>query len=513
MNIEEIEKALDSRWENLVHDWNGQFITMAMPEDIGSRVGIDEEGRLCVLVDLTSDAEPSDYVQISHGLHIAVQPLSIDEIENLRFIVAVEPQSRVVFSAFIADFLLNIDGQNPRDTFEEIYQMWKKRWTGVRKPLGPRQEEGLFGEISVLMQLLHHTDDATNMVKSWVGPLDSLHDFESTSYDVEVKTTTREPPVVRVSKLEQLAPPDVGSLDLLVVQIEVTENGITLPDIVRHMLSHEKMQPHREALYERLEKVGYSDKHRLHYSRAFNAGHFTQCPIDGETPILPPELLADIPSTVSNIRYSLHINGLTRSSMTQESWAQMASRLSDVQPVTEQIETIQASSIESILEMPESRYLERKETVWFESKREGQKGYNPKRPGMVTEVLRAISGLLNQEGGTVLVGLHDEGEIVGLERDLKIAGNYDNLELWLTRDIEDAIGKDIAASLISLKLIDSSDKKICRIDVAASSNPVVTSMPNAKDSSRTEKFFIRQSNNTNSFSLSEAISIARRKWP
>ena len=84
--------------------------------------------------------------------------------------------------------------------------------------------------------------------------------------------------------------------------------------------SHEKLISEKEAILERLERIGYSPKHRLHYTRGFQISKFTCCPINEKTPIFPPELVAEVPSTVTDIRYSLHIKGLDRYTMTSDAW-------------------------------------------------------------------------------------------------------------------------------------------------------------------------------------------------
>jgi predicted HTH transcriptional regulator len=143
----------------------------------------------------------------------------------------------------------------------------------------------------------------------------------------------------------------------------------------------------------------------------------------------------------------------------------------------------------------------------------------PKRPGMVTEVIRAVAAMMNTDGGTVLIGIHDLDQMIGLGRDRAIAKNYDQLELWLIRDLQEALGKVAMATLVSLQIINMSEfglessEKVCRIDVMASPEPVAASMPNNKDKSRELKFFMRDGNGTQVFDLSEAMKIARRKWP
>ena len=520
MKIEQIDEAIRLRWTELKRNWNGKFNTMKLPllQNEKIQIGIDLEKRPCAIIIMPNNSTSINQVQISSGLFISVQRKTIEGDEKTVFVVTIDNDSEIVYSAFVADFLLNVNLDNPRNSFDEVYRTWKKKWAASRTPLGPREVEGLVGEIAVFMQLLEHMDDTEKLVDAWVGPLKSLHDFESNSIHLEVKTTTRDPPVIRVSKLDQLAPRDNGRFDLIIVHLEVIDGGSTLPMIVNRMLANEKVKPHLESILERLDKVGYSEKHSLHYNRGFNIVNYTSCPINDETPILSLDLLSDIPATVSEIRYNLNIKGLKRSSITMNMWENMAELISKNSIDSDEIVSSSNDDID-VVKLPESATLERKETIWFEAKREGQKDYTPQKPGMVSEVIRAIAAMLNSDGGIVLVGIHDNGEIIGLARDRKICKNYDNLELWLTREIQDSFGHVISATCISLRLIElnslglESNEMICRIDVMASPNPVIASVPENKSKNRVQRFFMRDGNGTQVYDMKDAIEIIRRKWP
>lgn len=517
MKIDEIENAIRIRWAEMNRTWSGTFQTMKLitNEEKIVRIGINENEKLCVIVELDDADSPSDSIEISSGLSLSVEKRVIGDVEGFHLIVSVDKDSELVYSAFLADFVLSYNPESPRKSFNEIYKKWRKKWSGSRKPISPQEEEGLVGEISVFLKLLETVEDVNKLVESWVGPFRSTHDFESNRLHVEIKTTTRDPPVVYISKIEQLAPRENAGLDLLVIQVDVVESGSTLPDYVNSMLMHPKLEPFTEELLERLEKVGYNDKHRLHYTRGFMMRQFTLCHIDDKTPIFPPELLGELPSTVSDVKYNLHINGLSRLSMNHQLWSEMASMLTSEEQV---VISPSGNDDAQIITLAESSTLERKETIWFESKREGQEGYQPSRPGMVSEVIRAVAGMLNTDGGTLLIGLHDDGTIIGLGRDKDLAKNYDNLELWLTRELQDAFGKVTSTTLLSVRLIEmknlgvDSDDMICRIDIQPSPEPVIALVPERKSKSRVEKFFMRDGNGTQSFDLRDAVQIARRRW-
>ena len=78
---------------------------------------------------------------------------------------------------------------------------------------------GLLGELIVLTKLLQHSDP--KIVKTWGGPLDWLHDFQSESLDLEIKTTTKQPDSVYISKISQVAPMEGSKqLNLIVVDLK-----------------------------------------------------------------------------------------------------------------------------------------------------------------------------------------------------------------------------------------------------------------------------------------------------
>lgn len=72
-------------------------------------------------------------------------------------------------------------------------------------------------------------------------------------------------------------------------------------------------------------------------------------------------------------------------------------------------------------------------------------------------VLKSIAAFANSYGGTVLVGVRDDGTVVGLEGDLPFVKHQtlDGWELWLNDAVATSMGKVSAADL---------DVTICFID-------------------------------------------------
>ncbi|OGW69375.1 MAG: hypothetical protein A2036_03460 [Omnitrophica bacterium GWA2_50_21] len=103
-------------------------------------------------------------------------------------------------------------------------------------------------------------------------------------------------------------------------------------------------------------------------------------------------------------------------------------------------------------------------------------------------VLKNIAGLLNGQGGTIFVGVRDDGEICGIELD--DLGNQDQWTLHLVNRIGQQIGK----RFITLCLIDFDilhGKVVSRITVRPSTEPVFLDECALKTKGDKRAFFIR----------------------
>ncbi|MBR8536669.1 ATP-binding protein [Carboxylicivirga sediminis] len=116
------------------------------------------------------------------------------------------------------------------------------------------------------------------------------------------------------------------------------------------------------------------------------------------------------------------------------------------------------------------------------------------------EVLKAICGFLNAEGGKLLIGVSDYGEILGLSNDywtLKKM-NKDGFEQRLILIISNTIGKKYCKQVhITFAHVD--DKEICIIHIEKSKQPAFL-----KENNRTI-FYLRTGNLTNPLTTKEAV--------
>ncbi len=124
-------------------------------------------------------------------------------------------------------------------------------------------------------------------------------------------------------------------------------------------------------------------------------------------------------------------------------------------------------------------------------------------PAVEREIVKAISGFMNAEGGTLLIGVNDEHEVIGLENDYKVTrkGNRDprdSFENWLTDLLDNAIGKAPLSS-VSVTFEEDGDRDVCRVDVKRSHTPVFAQGKQSKE------FFVRINNGTRSLDVEETM--------
>ena len=122
-------------------------------------------------------------------------------------------------------------------------------------------------------------------------------------------------------------------------------------------------------------------------------------------------------------------------------------------------------------------------------------------------ILKTIAAFLNTNGGTLLIGVADDGSVLGLQPDYQTLQkkNRDGYELWLTNDLLlKEMGKDLAPYIaISFHIIDQ--QEICKITAQRAPEPVYAHIRN-KAGQLEECFFIRTNNSTGKLDTPSAIA-------
>jgi ATP-dependent Lon protease len=124
-------------------------------------------------------------------------------------------------------------------------------------------------------------------------------------------------------------------------------------------------------------------------------------------------------------------------------------------------------------------------------------------------VVRAVAGFMNAEGGTLLIGVTDDGAPFGIEADLRTFGqrqNQDGFSLWLNGLLDNALGPT-AASAVRLTFDELDGKMLCRVDVDAGSRPTFV-----RGTKGEADLYVRLNNATRLLNTAEALEYVDMRW-
>ena len=169
-----------------------------------------------------------------------------------------------------------------------------------------------------------------------------------------------------------------------------------------------------------------------------------------------------------------------------------------LQGITETERTVTPITLEEMIEAGESDGLEFKSSLRWDYRSAG------KNKNLKYATLKTIAAFSNAEGGTLLIGVADDGEILGLEVDYGTFGDAsrDKFELHLTNLLNEAFDKAYVKSNISVSFPQVGEKEICQVEVQPSSNPKFVWVQN-KNGQKQQKFYVRSGNSSQEFSQEE----------
>jgi hypothetical protein len=175
--------------------------------------------------------------------------------------------------------------------------------------------------------------------------------------------------------------------------------------------------------------------------------------------------------------------------------------------ITEIEETVSPVSIEDMIAQGESDELEFKASLRWD--------VNNARINKKLEevVLKTVAAFANSQGGTLLIGVDDEGQILGLDYDLQSLGNpdLDGFEIHLRNLLVQNFGVVFINNNMEIVFPNINDREVCQINVTPASYPVVIKV---KDSNgqQVERLFVRSGNSSQEIPISQAQSYFNERF-
>jgi hypothetical protein len=126
--------------------------------------------------------------------------------------------------------------------------------------------------------------------------------------------------------------------------------------------------------------------------------------------------------------------------------------------------------------------------------------------GLEFVIAKTVAGFLNAGGGVVVLGVADDGTVVGLEKDYQTLGkrpDRDGYQQFLVTLISKTVGK-VACSAIKFEFSTHNERDICIIRCSPSLKPVYVG-----DEAR---FYVRIGNTTQELNPKDAEDYLARHW-
>lgn len=175
--------------------------------------------------------------------------------------------------------------------------------------------------------------------------------------------------------------------------------------------------------------------------------------------------------------------------------------------ITSTEETATPVTIEEMIAEGESDELEFKSTLRWDL-REGR--VNKK----LEEVIRkTVAAFANSDGGTLMIGVDDNGEVLGLDHDYASMGDADKdkFELHLRNLLSNAFGTSFVASRVKIRFPEVQGQEICQVEVQPHNTPLYLKVTD-KHGQSSEKFFVRNGNASQDLSGNEMATYLQERF-
>ena len=159
------------------------------------------------------------------------------------------------------------------------------------------------------------------------------------------------------------------------------------------------------------------------------------------------------------------------------------------------------NDLEALIKQGEDPHLEFKSSLRWDI------AENRVNRGLEGVVMKTLAGFMNGQGGTLLIGVADDGALLGLDKDyqtLKKPGR-DGFEQLLMSMIASNLGADIC-QFVRVMFHDLEGHDICRLIVLPATRPVFMQQGNSP------KLYLRTGGGTRELNVQEAMDYMKARW-
>lgn len=128
-------------------------------------------------------------------------------------------------------------------------------------------------------------------------------------------------------------------------------------------------------------------------------------------------------------------------------------------------------------------------------------------------IIKTIAAFSNGQGGTLVMGVDDDQQIVGLENDYKTLknGTKDEFELHLRNLVNYAYGVEFATNNLTISFPTIQDTEICIVEIKPGNRPIYTEVSD-KNGGKTKKFYVRSGNSSQEMDITEVANYINNRF-
>lgn len=171
-----------------------------------------------------------------------------------------------------------------------------------------------------------------------------------------------------------------------------------------------------------------------------------------------------------------------------------------------ELPTVAPTLAETLIALGESETLEFKQTLRWDVH---QRVVNKKLEDVVVKTIAALG---NQRGGTLLIGVADNGDVMGIESDVRCSGgNLDKYELSITALLNAHFPASFRTTKVKVTFPVVGPHQICRIDVEKSRTALYVKTAD-KSGAVAERLFVRSGNSSYEIPPSQLVAFVNERF-
>jgi hypothetical protein len=260
----------------------------------------------------------------SEGFQIHLVQLSDDSPDYVTLQLSLtQKRYSDIFTALVNDVVGGVAEQLTEETGLEEFVVRLRRWQAflrVNQPEGLSEitQQGLYGELWFLRQLVLPHLELPKGMRCWTGPKGTQQDFQFSSCAVEVKTTSaKQHQKLAIASERQLDDTGAGTIVLLHLSLDIRQGqGETLPEMVanvRSLVADDMLT--KDELENCLFEVGYLDVHASRYEEiGYSIREHNYFKVENDFPRI---IESDLRNGVGDVRYTISVAECKRFSISE----------------------------------------------------------------------------------------------------------------------------------------------------------------------------------------------------